>query len=252
MDLNFRDDFISKWKKYFNKAELPITFAYTNSPNNAEPVKEPPGHVCVIGTLNRVRKGESLYFEKDTLGCGGAKRYLGYQREIAPDFRYFLSCGLPGKSEGERYKKTPEIVDEIMKNHPRFDAPAEKIVFKRWDRLEESDEPEVVIFYATPDVLSGLFTLAGFDESERSSVSAPFAAGCGSIVLYPYLEIKSERPKCVIGMFDVSARPYVPPGVLSFALPLKRFRVMVENMDESFLITGSWEKVKKRIKSSPE
>lgn len=27
-----------------------------------------------------------------------------------PNFEYFLSCGIPGKLEGERYKKTPELV----------------------------------------------------------------------------------------------------------------------------------------------
>jgi len=49
-------------------------------------------------------------------------------------------------------------------------------------------------------------------------------------------------------MFDVSARPFVPADVLTFAVPMKKFESMVENMDESFLITESWAKVKNRIK----
>jgi hypothetical protein len=48
-------------------------------------------------------------------------------------------------------------------------------------------------------------------------------------------------------MFDVSARPFVKEGILSFAAPMNKFRQMVEDMDESFLITGSWEKVRRRI-----
>jgi hypothetical protein len=48
-------------------------------------------------------------------------------------------------------------------------------------------------------------------------------------------------------MFDVSARPCVPPDTLTFAVPMKKFSPMVENMDESFLITPSWEKVRNRI-----
>jgi hypothetical protein len=51
----------------------------------------------------------------------------------------------------------------------------------------------------------------------------------------------------VLGMFDVSARPFLKEGVLSFAAPMKKFAQMVEDMDESFLITGSWEKVMRRI-----
>jgi hypothetical protein len=113
--------------------------------------------------------------------------------------------------------------------------------------LDEADTPEVVIFFAQPDVLSGLFTLANFDEAEPNGVFAPFSAGCGSIVQYPYLEGKSKRPRGVIGLFDVSARPFVPAGVLTFSAPMNKFTRMVDNMEESFLITGSWRKVRKRI-----
>ena len=99
-----------------------------------------------------------------------------------PDFEYFLSCGIPGKLEGERYKKTPEMVKETMEDWPVFKAPARFIVFKRWDKLEEADNPEVVISFAKPDVLSGLFTLASFDEVGQDLVIAPFGSGCSSIV----------------------------------------------------------------------
>lgn len=115
--------------------------------------------------------------------------------------------------------------------------------------LEEWDEPAVVIFFARPDVLSGLFTLANFDEAEPNGVFAPFAAGCGSIVHYPYLEKDSERPRAVLGMFDVSARPFVPENCLTFSVPMNKFARMIDNMEESFLITRSWAKVNKRIKS---
>ncbi|MBK5102171.1 MAG: DUF169 domain-containing protein, partial [Desulfobacteraceae bacterium] len=106
-----------------------------------------------------------------------------------------------------------------------------------------------VIFFAQPDVLSGLFTLSSFDEVEPNGVFAPFSAGCGSIVQYPYLEKDSDRPRSVIGMFDVSARPYVPKDTLTFSVPMNKFMRMIENMDESFLITQSWSKVRKRLTS---
>ena len=97
-------------------------------------------------------------------------------------------------------------------------------------------------------MLSGLFTLANFDEPQPHGVIAPFCAGCASIVDYPFKELQSARPRAVLGMFDVSARPFVPAGVLTFSIPWPKFVRMVDNMDESFLITKSWEKVKRRIK----
>ena len=50
-------------------------------------------------------------------------------------------------------------------------------------------------------------------------------------------------------MFDVSARPFVPKTMLTFAVPMKKFTKMVRNMAESFLITSSWNKVRNRISS---
>jgi hypothetical protein len=166
-----------------------------------------------------------------------------------PDFEYFLSCGIPGKMEGERYKKSPEMVKEYMKKHaPVMKAPGRFIVFKRWDMLDKADRPDVVVFFAAPDVLSGLFTLSSFDEAEQNMVIAPFGSGCASIVQYPFMEVKSPHPRSVIGMFDVSARPFVPKNVLTFSTPISKFSRMVANMEESFLITPSWAKVQKRIK----
>jgi hypothetical protein len=49
-------------------------------------------------------------------------------------------------------------------------------------------------------------------------------------------------------MFDVSARPCVQEGVLSFSVPMVKFMKMISYMDESFLITDSWKKVQKRIR----
>lgn len=249
MDAAVKEKFLTLWKKFFNDAELPITFYYTDEEGHAEAVK--PGSVprCIIGALAEVRKGQSLSFDVDAVGCPGGKRYLGFAEEIMPDFEYFLSCGIPGKLEGERYKKSPEMVKEYMKRHmPVMKAPGRFIVFKRWDRLEEADRPEVVIFFAKSDVLSGLFTLASFDETEQNMVIAPFGSGCSTIVQYPYLEINSRNPRGVIGMFDVSARPFVPRDTLTFAAPMSKFTGMIENMEESFLITPSWAKVQKRIK----
>jgi len=249
MDTAFKEKFLALWKKYFNAAALPITFYYSDEAGSADAVK--PGSVprCIIGALVKVQQGQSLAFDVDAVGCPGGKRYLGFAENLMPDFEYFLSCGIPGKMEGERYKKSPEMVKEYLKKHaPVMKAPGRFIVFKRWDMLDKADRPDVVVFFAEPDVLSGLFTLSSFDEAEQNMVIAPFGSGCASIVQYPFMEVKSPHPRSVIGMFDVSARPFVPKNVLTFSTPISKFTRMVANMEESFLITPSWAKVQKRIK----
>jgi uncharacterized protein (DUF169 family) len=253
MDARVKEKFIRLWQKYFNGAELPITFYYANEARGIKVVRPPSEqHRCIFADLSKVRAGKSLCFDANSIGCLGGKRHLGFTQEIMPDFEYFLSCGIPGKLEGERYKKTPELVKKIMQQIPQFKAPGKFIIFKRWDTLEGSDEPDVLIFFTQPDVLSGLFTLANFDIAQTDGVFSPFAAGCGSIVQYPYLEKKSDSPRAVLGLFDVSARPHIPEHVLSFSVPMNKFAAMIENMEESFLITGSWSKVHKRIEASKE
>ena len=147
--------------------------------------------------------------------------------------------------------KTPQIAAEALKIEPSFKAPARFIVFKRWDSLNEWDEPEVIIFFACPDVLSGLYGLANFEEAEPNVVFTPWGAGCFSIVTYPFLEKDSARPRAVIGLFDVSARPYIPENTLSFSVPMRKFERMVRNMEESFLTTNSWKAIQKRIQRTP-
>jgi len=252
MDIKFKEDFIVLWKKFFGEAELPIAFYYTNEEGHAELVK--PGTIalrCVIAALSLVRKGRALCFDAESIGCFGGQKCLGFREEEEPDVEYFLSCGIPGKMEGEHYKKTPEIAAEAVKLEPSFKAPARFIVFKRWDSLNESDEPDVVIFFACPDVLSGLFTLANFDETEPNVVFTPWGSGCESIVMYPFLEKDSVRPRAVIGLFDISARRYIPENTLSFSVSMLKFERMVRNMEESYLTTNSWKAVQKRMQRAP-
>jgi hypothetical protein len=118
MDMKFRDDFSGLWRKYFNHAELPITFYYTDEEGHAGIPK--PGSInrCIIGTLVNVREGTSYTFNVESVGCFGGKKYLGFSDRLVPNFEYFLSYGIPGKVEGERYKKSPELVTELLERWP--------------------------------------------------------------------------------------------------------------------------------------
>jgi len=247
MDMEIKDKFISLWGRYFNNAELPIAFYYSFRADRVEVVKHGTVPRCLIGALAGVRNGRSLGFNINSIGCPGGKRYLGFTTSFMPDFEYFLSCGIPGKLEGERYKKTTGLAGEIMKKWSRFNAPAPFAIFKRWDNLDINDNPEVVIFFVKPDVLAGLFTLANFDASDPEGVITPMGSGCSSIISFPYLQKDLPSPKAVIGMFDPSARPYVAKDILSFSAPMKKFVTMIDNMEESFLITDTWRKLQKRI-----
>ena len=238
MKQGLKKKFIERWQKYFPEAELPIAFYYTDNTGQEKPFRISEGQHCFIGSLQAIRQGRPRCFDTKSIACFGGKRYLGFSQNLMPNFEYFLSCGIPGKLEGERYKKTPELVKELLESVPTFSAPAKFIVFKRWDTLDEDDQPQVVIFFAPP---------ANYDEPTNEAVFCPMGAGCGTIVQYPLTECQSDHPRAVLGMFDVSARPEVDASVLTFSIPIQKFERMVDNMDESFLITESWNKVRSRL-----
>jgi uncharacterized protein (DUF169 family) len=247
MDELLKSNFINRWKKYFPGAPLPIAFFYSNDLHNAEPAAKHPDHHCIIADLTRVFRGQSLAFNSENMGCAGGRRYCGFSKTIRPGFEYFLSYGIPGKMEGERYKKDPETVTELMKSTPVLDASASWLIVKPFEMLSYGDEPEAILFFATPDVIAGLFTLANYDRTDLYGVKTPFSAGCGSVIQYPRIENQLENPDCILGMFDSSARPYVKHDLLSFAIPMKRFITLVGYMDECFLTTDTWKVMEKRI-----
>ncbi len=251
MDINLRDTFLRLWNEYAPGSELPITFGISTETSAMNRAPPPRDWRCLVCDLAKIRKGISLAFTKESLSCSGAEFYLGYASERRPEFRYFLSTGKPGVVDGERYKRSPEIVDAMDRKPVRIPAEGKCYLFRRWDQLTEEDAPEVAVFFARPEVLSGLFTLANFDQSDpNGGVICPFGSGCSSIVYYPWLEQQSAHPRAVLGMFDPSARPCVPVDVLTLAIPMKKFTQMIGYMEESFFITPTWEKVKKKIHRS--
>jgi len=245
MDIEKRDIFIRKWHQYFGNTELPVTFQYLSEIKDIPVMETPSVHHCLISQIYKVRKGESLCFDEKSISCLGAKRYLMFSGSMPQGFECYISHYPDGK--GERYKKHPEQVLKFWEDMPVLFKEGDYILFKRWDKLEEFDNPKAVIFFVTPDVLSGLFTLACFDSTSEDAVIAPFGAGCTNIVYYPYREEIKGSNRAVIGLFDPSARKYAKSDLLTFAVPITKFMTMIDQMDESFLITDTWSKIQKRI-----
>ena len=250
MDTQLRDKFTALWQKYFPGAELPVTLEFRKDSKDVQKVPPPGGWRCIICQINRARSGVSLVFGPESITCSGGLRYSGYSHELSPDFRYFLSHGKEGVLEGERYKQTPELVDAWQKVAPSLNSGGKNLHVTRWDKLAEADNPEVVIFFARPEVTSGLFTLANFDRSDPNGVFCPMGSGCSSIILNPWLEQQKDDPRVVLGMFDPSARQCVPLDIQTISFPMKKFEKVIGYMEESFLTTKTWITVKKKIERS--
>ena len=65
MDKALKTKFVELWSRYFNAAELPLAFYYTDQADDTDRVPSPSAHMCMIGVLAKARKGASLHFDAD-------------------------------------------------------------------------------------------------------------------------------------------------------------------------------------------
>ena len=126
-------------------------------------------------------------------------------------------------------------------------ATKQYIHFARIDRLTSFEDVEGLLFLATPDILSGLVTWAFFDNNSPEAISTPFGSGCSATITQAVNENRRGGHRAFLGFFDPSTRPYVESNVLSFTIPMSRFKEMCETMRMCSLDTHAWGKIKARI-----
>ena len=230
--------FITDFREGFGeKAELPLAFWYSEEPA-AEPFR---CERCFIGSLKTARQGTSISMQANHLLCGGGKLYCGFvePRPTLPDF----------VSDKERYKKSEALVSDYMKPFRGAEKAGQWINFARVDAIGSFDGKEGIIFFATPDILSGLVTWCLYDTNAPDAVSVPFGSGCSVLTAQVMYENKTGGKRTFLGMFDPSARPGVEENILTYSIPIGRFREMCVTLKDSCVGHGTkdWLKIKERI-----
>lgn len=206
------------------------------------------GFSCVMAKIWRARrKGTAAYFSRDRFGCLGGAFYLGFSKPQLDFIAHYVSTGIPNVMEGERYLESPEATRNFFNAIDPPPAPARFAVFKPLSHFAPGEEPEVVIFFARPEMIAGLHFLATFVTNDLEAVAAPFGADCSFIVTWPLRYRSQGKLKAVLGGWDPSARKFHRPDEISFAIPREMWTRMVARWPESFLTTPTWAAVKKKI-----
>ena len=230
---------------------------------------------CVMWLAIHAAKGKPAVADAKTFGCGGGGVGLGFGNQYKnfpggeDGFCYFLSEGNEkrnGGSElaqkikpflrdeaydnflyGERYIKSPALVEKFISNLPIMDIPMLYVVFKPLEYTDIiKEKPQAIIFFVNPDQLSALVVLANYGRENNESVIIPYAAGCQTIGIYPYQEAKAAKPRGVVGLTDLSARVYArkqlgDANYFTFTAPLALFEEMEANVENSFLQRHTWQ-----------
>jgi uncharacterized protein (DUF169 family) len=206
---------------------------------------------CVMGHIWRARKKMSAaYFSAELFGCPGGAFWLGFNKPQVETIIRYISTGIPGITAGEKYCRSPEVLARIFEEIDPGPAPGKYCVVKPLSRFTENETPELVIFFARPESLSGLHQLAFFVTDDPEVVRSPWTAGCGGIAAWPLRYLSWRDEKAVVGGWDPSARKYYKTDELTFTVPLSMFHRMLERYPESFLTTDTWGIVQKKIERS--
>lgn len=228
--------FLQRYREAFGYGvPLPVAFGYSDTP--VEEIRKIPR--CMIGAIRNVCDGQALTLSVDNVLCGGGSLYTRFapMQERIPRF----------VSEQEHYKQTPEQVKTYVSRLGISLTEKPYLNFVRMDKLASLDDAEGILFFATPDVLSGLCSWAFYDNDADDAVCTRFASGCCSIVTFVVNENRKQGRCCFIGMLDPSARPLVPANELTFVIPMHRFNEMMQTMEQSALFQKAYSIVRKRI-----
>jgi uncharacterized protein (DUF169 family) len=206
---------------------------------------------CVLGLIWRARKkGTIAYFSRENFGCFGGAFYLGFLKRPLDFVAHFVSTGIPNHFEGERYLESPEVTKMFFKTIAPRPAPASFCVFKPLSLFTDSERPELVIFFARTESICGLHQLATFATNDFEAVLSPFGPGCAGILTWPLHFLVQGKSKAVLGGWDPTERRYVKTDELTFTVPGEMYLRMLSRWRESFLITKTWDSVRKKIERS--
>jgi len=206
---------------------------------------------CVIGNIWRARKKKTAaYFDKERFGCLGGAFYLGFLKPQLDFITYYVSTGIPDQMEGEHYLESPEVTRDFFNTIDPPPAPARYCVFAPVTQFKKETPPELVIFFARAEVISGLNQLATFVTNDFEAVYSPFGAGCSNIVTWPLRYLAQGKLKAVLGGWDPSDRKFLKTDEITFTVPFEMFQRMVNRWPESFLTTKTWAMVRKKINRS--
>lgn len=216
--------------------ELPIAFWRSDVPlTETEKIGG-----CFFKGLQETRLGKPLSLTAANVGCGGGKFYLGFtdMPEHVPGF----------VSLKERYKRTPDDVRAFVEGIGVQRNPYQYFNFSRIDQIDTFDNVEGLLFFAKPDVLSGLCGWAFFDNNSPDAVQTLFGSGCSTMFTNAVNENSRGGKSCFLGLFDPSVRRYVAADELGFSIPASRLASMAQTIGDCFLNGApAWVSVKERI-----
>jgi len=204
------------------------------------------GSGCITPLIFKSAKGKTVAIDDNTTGWPCSSFYLGYSEWIFPGIEKFLSNEEVYGREPERFFKDPETAKKFIESFVPAKKRKDVVVFKPLEQFSENEKPEIVIFFANPDQLSALAYLINFGAPQEERIITKMASACMSVFTIPLQYAQKGEKKAVWGLHDISVRASLPKELMTLTLTHDLFTEVCENIDESFIQTENWKKLKAR------
>jgi uncharacterized protein (DUF169 family) len=244
--------------EYLNLDEEPLGIYYSDIlPEDAEGPKasdDPAYFSCFIGNIFKARRKKTAAFiSAEKFGCAGGAFYTGMHKPYADFIPYYVSTGQPGTwMHGERFMSSPADMRKFLDKVEPLRAPAQYCIAKPLSAFTDEEKPEIVVFFARPEAMSGLFSHIIFSTGDPDAVVSPFGANCTNIVAWPLYYMSHGKPKAVLGGFDPSARKYLKGDELTLAIPMSMYKRILGTLPDSLFHTEAWKAVRKKTERSKQ
>ena len=230
------------------RLETPIVAVYDCPPDEAfEPIVRATGRACCFAYYKGWVEGKTLLIERETgdfanpeKGCPGAQRAFGLERGYPPFMAHFLTDG-EGAPMGEGLKETPALAQDFLDKAKPPEIAGDSILVGPL-RLDKWEYARSVTFFADPDRISALMTLASYWSSDPDFIHAPFSSGCG--LMFRDL-VNQDRERAVLGCTDIAMRKHIPPEILCLTVTPAHFERMTNVPEGAFLGKDWWKELMK-------
>ncbi len=210
-----------------------------------------PAQTKVGGCVYTVFKNftDCIYITQNSVGCKGANTGCGFcddMPNIPGGFGNFIANGGgEGCPPGERIKCSADVAEKMFFAQPKKVMEGKNAI--KIEVLTENSTSELVLFFATPDQLSGLVHLFYYRRDDYDGIIVPVCSGCAQLFRLPFFEYDNNTGKGVVGNMDFFSRPHLDKDLLAFTVPYLTFKQMCEDAPNCCFFAPAWSGVKKRL-----
>lgn len=197
---------------------------------------------CVSHAMLAIAKeeGPAVFLGEEHLGgcCPGGQYWLGYVPFLY-DLSFFISSGSPTYRNGaaEHLKRDPDLTISSIANVGKITPPGKFIVMAPFTRTVHRARPLSVLCFGKAENVRNLIALAQFgsDDTFRTCLS-PWGPACSSMITYAAgMAEKAPKGALILGPTDPTVNEWLPPDMMTLAIPVATAERMIGDMDASFL-----------------